>query len=387
MSEPEPEPCPMDEALMEIDEDLFYPQARRDPLRVADFNAFVMQAIGLTIEDYLRGARVVRDYSESLDLKIVSLQPFANFDGMMSASKKELIKEAFTEVWLKVLEILGVMMVGVPAAYNCEEDFSNILYETSEDVNWISQELLKTPGIMVGYEPLCFSRFNSTWQAALNVVNGSNYKSILDGNLPITGLIIDTFNLCGSTIANPITDTGFEVNGHEILDKSLDELKRSVAVKNGIICLVQVADAKLVKRGRSNPYDINKKEVKRVWSRNYRLFPCETKRGAYLPVLKALRELTDPEGIAYQGYISLEVFVGSSEERTIDPVYHSMAASYMPDQAGSWGLPTAAALECGHRARTSWMRLCGELGWQSDWSPKTDAEYVGYSDSVYSGDE
>ncbi|PHH50370.1 3-dehydroshikimate dehydratase [Ceratocystis fimbriata CBS 114723] len=361
----------MDNTLMCIEDSLLTSKTRQNPLRIPDFVDFVKRSFGPDIASYTRAACVVRDYSNRLGLTIISVQPFTNFDGLICPEEKKRIKTAFTDVWVEISDILDVKMVGVPASYgNNEDSLSGNPNLISQDVNWISKVLWKSPGVKVGYEALCFSKWITTWQAALKIINDSNYKSVTKGRPPSTKLIIDTFNLCGSTIANPTTPKGLEMNGHLILGKSLHDLKKAVAVNKGIICLVQVADAKRLMSRTSHSHGISEKEAKMNWSRNHRLFPGEKKRGAYLPVLEILREITNPDGIGYKGYISLEVFMGPHNEELIDKMYHSMAASYRLDHAGALALPTAVALECGHRARTSWMLLCAELGWQSDWTPK-----------------
>lgn len=49
-----------------------------------------------------------------------------------------------------------------------------------------------------------------------------------------------------------------------------------------------------------------------MWGRNARLFPCETDRGGYLPVVELAKVIFDDVG--YRGWVSLEVFSGSAAQ-------------------------------------------------------------------------
>lgn len=74
------------------------------------------------------------------------------------------------------------------------------------------------------------------------------------------------------------------------------------------------------------------------WSRNARLFPCETERGGYLPVGDFAKVLF--EDLGYRGWVSMEIF-----SRTMcEP------GEEVPKEHAERGV-------------RSWKKLCEELGY------------------------
>jgi 4-hydroxyphenylpyruvate dioxygenase len=91
-----------------------------------------------------------------------------------------------------------------------------------------------------------------------------------------------------------------------VLKKSMEKLKRTVDVKK--VFYVQVVDAEKMRAPliEGHAFHTEGQPARMSWSRNARLFAFE--EGGYLPILEVLKAITEPEGLGYQGWISMELF-------------------------------------------------------------------------------
>lgn len=140
------------------------------------------------------------------------------------------------------------------------------------------------------------------------------------------GLIVDGFNSLAREYADPYTPSGLQRSASAssvFLKRHLAELRTTVPGNK--IFLFQMADAGLPPAG--SPLSIPppvESGIPRLqqWSRNCRLFPLETSRGAYLPVTQYARAVL---ATGYSGDLSLEVFNASLHHTDADvPRQHAV---------------------------------------------------------------
>jgi 4-hydroxyphenylpyruvate dioxygenase len=144
----------------------------------------------------------------------------------------------------------------------------------------------------------------NTWRQAWACVNCRPRSNL--------GLIVDAFNSLAREYADPYTPSGLQrsVSASSVyLKRHLADLRTTVPGNK--IFLFQIADAGLPPAGTSlaipPPPESGIPRLQQ-WSRNCRLFPLETSKGAYLPVTQYARTVL---ATGYTGDLSLEVFNAS----------------------------------------------------------------------------
>ncbi|RDW58297.1 hypothetical protein BP5796_12227 [Coleophoma crateriformis] len=90
------------------------------------------------------------------------------------------------------------------------------------------------------------------------------------------------------------------------LERSMEKLKKTIDVKK--VFYVQVVDAEKMRNPlvQGHAFHVDGQPARMSWSRNARLFAFE--EGGYLPVLDVLKAITEPDGLGYQGWVSMELF-------------------------------------------------------------------------------
>jgi 4-hydroxyphenylpyruvate dioxygenase len=233
--------------------------------------------------DMRAAASSVADLCADLDLAVISVQPFRNYDGIICPDEHTARLDEFRE-WMRIAALLRTDTIGVPATIDPRGHHVNDRNAVISDMRELA-ELAATRDMRIAYENLCFSASTSTWQDAWDVVRSVGLDNI--------GFLPDTFNICGSAYADP-GNKGMRVpDAERAFKKSMDELSRRIDPKR--VFAIQVADGEWLPEpigpghpwmqapGVLNPH--------MAWSRNARMFPLE--RGAFLPVLDVLRALTE----------------------------------------------------------------------------------------------
>ena len=144
----------------------------------------------------------------------------------------------------------------------------------------------------------------NTWKQAWTCVNYEPRKNL--------GVIIDSFNSLAREYADPYSPSGLQrspASSTAFLKAHLAEL--AATVPGDKIFLFQIADAGVPEP--SSPLSTPPAEDSGIprlqpWSRNCRLFPLETQRGAFLPVAQYGTAVLST---GYSGDLSLEVFNAS----------------------------------------------------------------------------
>ncbi|KAI9166995.1 3-dehydroshikimate dehydratase [Paramyrothecium foliicola] len=272
-------------------------------------------------------ARKIQQLCSTLNLSVISVQPFRNFDGLIDADlRKERIDEF--KVWLLVAQELHAEFIGVPATIQPNPathtgDMKVIVWDLKE-----LTELAKPYNIRIAYENLCFAAHTQSWPRAWEAVTRT-------GDAANIGFLADTFNLCAVDYADPSALNGKAPKADRRLEDSMERLAKTIPSQS--ICFLQVADAEFMDPPISagHPWMGGCFNAKMAWSRNARLFPFE--KGGYLPVISAVEAVIQT---GWSGWVSMEVFSRSTG---------------VEGEATVW--------EHADRAWTGWARLASTMGW------------------------
>lgn len=272
---------------------------------------------GLSTENLFVAAREIRELCDKGNLEIIGLQPFMFYEGLIDRQEHAKRIEKLS-IWFELIKILKTDIIQIPSNF-LDEGITGDKKTLVEDMRLLADLGLKqTPTVRFVYENLCWGKFVSTWEAAWEIVAAVDRSNF--------GICLDTFNIAGGAWADPSVSGGKLPSADEKLRQSLEQMKKTVDVKK--VFYVQVVDAELMRDPivPGHPWFIEKQDARMGWSRNARLFPFE--EGAYLPILDVLRAITEPDGLNYQGWISLELFSRTmSEEDPNVPKDHASRAA------------------------------------------------------------
>lgn len=278
----------------------------------------------------LLAAADIAKLAAGLHLKIISLQPFRNFDGLRNPDLREERLAEF-KLWVATARQLGTNIIGVPSTLPTvnSADYTGNRDAAAADLAVLAR-LAKRLGVRIAYENLCFAAHVKDWEQAWDRIQlAGEPKQLL--------FLPDTFNICGQTYMNPEDPSGRTPDGAVNLQASLQNLINTVPMHR--MPLLQVADAELLDSPLTSDHPW-RKETRltplMALSRNARLFPFE--ETGYLPVLSVIQALVSA---GWEGWVSMEVFSRTTQvegERTI------------------W--------EHAERAWRSWEKLANFMGWQ-----------------------
>lgn len=321
-----------------------------------------------TISVLMAAAKHVGQLCRDLNIEVVSLQPFRNFDGVTNPILRAKRIAEFG-LWMNVANELRAGVIGVPSTLpviSADEDRTDDDYTGDKDA--IARDLkelaeLAAPrGIRIAYENLCFGRHIQHWEDAWDIINlasredDSSLNSFELGASSNGGLmknlvfLPDTFNICGSKYMDPTTAAGRARNATLAFNQSLKDLTSSIPV--AMMPLLQVADAELpaspldehhpwraaVKGSgtSSTGCEYAKLSPLMALSRNARLFPLE--EDGYLPVVSVVRAFVQA---GWSGWVSMEVFSRTTEKEGDETIWQHAK-----------------------RAWESWLALADAMGWE-----------------------
>ncbi|OAQ70606.1 4-hydroxyphenylpyruvate dioxygenase [Pochonia chlamydosporia 170] len=277
----------------------------------------------------LCAASEVAKLAETLGLRIISLQPFRNFDGLRNREVRRQRVDEF-KLWLAVARELGTDTIGVPSTLPTVrgEDYTGDVEAAAEDLRQLCR-LAKEEGIRVAYENLCFAAYVQDWEEAWERIR-------LAGEVGNLVFLPDTFNLCGRRYMDPEEESGRAAHASANLQASLERLVDVVPMSK--MPILQVADAERLEVPLTEDHPWRKESglvPLMALSRNARLFPFE-KRG-YLPILHVIQILAEA---GWEGWVSMEVFTRTAA---------------VPGERTIW--------EHADRAWRSWQKLADSMGW------------------------
>lgn len=237
-------------------------------------------------------------------LRILVLQPFANFEGWPQGSPEREAALARARGWLSLMEAAGCDMLQVgstdsPAASGDRAKLAADLGELAD--------LLGTRGFRVAYENWCWATHAPGWRDVWEIVRLAGRDNI--------GLCLDTFQSAGGEWGDPTTESGRLAGvDEEALDKSWRESLRELAatVPAERIYFLQISDAYRMEPPlvpRPEPNDDTGLRPRGRWSHDYRPLPYD---GGYLPIADFTRAVL---GTGFRGWLSVEVFDGQFEKK------------------------------------------------------------------------
>lgn len=305
-----------------------------DKIRCAARNGFKgIEIVYADLESYahshqtsmLCSADEIRDLCQQLNVNVLSLAPFENFEGSNVALAERLEK---AKTWIQLASRLGATYLQVPAQYD-EDCRSNHAVVVSDLQRLADLASSIDPNIAIAYEPMSWSVHNSTWQEAFDTI-----KAVDRDNL---GLCLDSFHIVTKLWASPFEQSGIYPNGKESLSQSLERFKRNFPLEK--LFYVQLSDGERFNPpfSKNHPWYLEGEAPEFTWSRHARPFPLETDLGGYMPITQFLQTCVADKG--FHGWISLEIFDRRMREE-------------------SFKIETAAS-----RGKISWANLTSQVIW------------------------
>ncbi|KAH7130927.1 xylose isomerase-like protein [Dactylonectria macrodidyma] len=241
-------------------------------------------------------AKQIKSVADELNLEILMLQPFSNFEGWKKGEQDKKREEAFDRArgWMRVMEAVGTTMLQVGSSDS--EGIASSFDDLASDLAELA-DLLATKGFRIAYENWCWATQAPTWKTVWEIVQKANKPNI--------GLCLDTFQTAGGEYGDPTTTTGLvEASSEEERQsrwkKSLEELATTVPADK--IYLLQVSDAYKMDPPIEDHNDEDGSRPRARWSHDFRPLPC---RGGYLPVQDMLGAVLRT---GFRGWLSIEVF-------------------------------------------------------------------------------
>ncbi|KAE8418530.1 xylose isomerase-like protein [Aspergillus pseudocaelatus] len=245
-------------------------------------------------------AKDIRKQCEAKNLKVMMLQPFANFEGWPRGSKEREDAFARAKGWIEVMRAVGTDLLQVGSTDTPLDKLSATQDNIITDLRELC-DLLATHNMRLAYENWCWSTHAPTWKDVWTLVR------LVDR--PNIGLCLDTFQTAGSEWGDPTTSTGriedFPVEELDRrLEKSLEALASTVPAEK--IYLLQVSDAyKPVRPIEGKMVDGAWPRAR--WSHDYRPRPYG---GGYLPIERVARAVLKT---GFRGWFSMEIFDGGAD--------------------------------------------------------------------------
>ncbi|KZV62450.1 xylose isomerase-like protein [Peniophora sp. CONT] len=283
-----------------------YDDSHTLPLKLDAISQAGFQAIELSFPDILAfgklhtGKEVKEDDYDTLSdvareiarlcaerkLKIMMLQPFANFEGwpLGSAEREDAFKRA--KGWARIMEAAGTDILQIGSTDASGIDTSRVVPDLQELADYLAPR-----GLRIAYENWCWSTHAATWRAVWDIVRAVDRENV--------GLCLDTFQTAGSEWADPTASDGRLASfSADAWRKSLDDLAKKVPKEK--IYLLQISDAYKP----SKPLEdktIDGMPPRGRWSHDYRPVPPE----GYLPVAEVAAAVLRT---GFRGWFSMEVF-------------------------------------------------------------------------------
>lgn len=270
-------------------------------------------------QSMLSAAEETRNLCQRLNVEILSLAPFENFEGSNTPLTERLEK---AKAWIQIASELGATYLQVPAQYNeaCRSNNAAVVSDLQQLADLASTV---HPKIAIAYEPMSWSVHNSTWQDALSTIKAVDRENF--------GLCLDSFHIVTKLWASPFATSGKFPNGETELRQSLERFRTEFPIEK--LFYVQLSDGERFNPpfSKHHPWYLEGEAPEFTWSRHARPFPLEFSMGGYMPVTQFLQTCVVDK--SFNGWISMEVF----DRRMRDQ-------SFKPDTAAS-------------RGKVSWQRL------------------------------
>ncbi|RDW91793.1 xylose isomerase-like protein [Coleophoma crateriformis] len=250
-------------------------------------------------------APAAKDLCDNLGLTIVSLAAFENFEG---ASTPILTRLVIAKEWIALARALGTSVIQIPSTY--DPDASGDWDTIVRDLRLLADlGASGGPCISFAYEALAWGLHIALWEDSLRVVN------LVDR--PNFGLCLDSYHVLARLWADPRSKSGKAPGGDAALKMSLERFMKDCPVDK--IIYVQLSDAERLDPPLLPGHEvyIDSKDPTQLWCLFGRLFPFETEKGGYLPVIDVCRIWLVDKG--WKGWVSMEVFHREMHEEATSP--------------------------------------------------------------------
>ncbi|KAH7193898.1 xylose isomerase-like protein [Fusarium flagelliforme] len=246
----------------------------------------------------------IKSLTDELGLKIMMLQPFANFEGWKKGTHDKQRQEAFDKAkgWMKIMEAAGITLLQVGSSDS--EGISSSFDDLASDLAKLA-DLLAEKNYSIAYENWCWATHAPTWKDVWQIVQKTNRPNI--------GLCLDTFQTAGYEWGDPTTNDGLTAASNsderqKRWEESLKELASTVPADK--IYLLQISDAYKMDPPIEDVKDETGARPRSRWSHDYRPLPCN---GGYLPVQDMVAAVLKT---GFRSWLSVEVFDGLEGENT-----------------------------------------------------------------------
>lgn len=263
----------------------------------------------------VQAAEHVRHLCATHGLRVIVLQPFANFEGWPADAPQRAAAFARARGWARIMQAAGTDLLQVgstdtPAARLATADRDRLAADLAA-----LADALAPLGLRVAYENWCWATHAPTWRDAWDLVRRADRPNL--------GLCLDTFQSAGGEWADPTTGSGLvEVDGGGGGGAAGDEAAlaarwrascRALAaeVPGDKIFFLQISDAYKMTPPLSAEPDEGGLRPRGRWSHDYRPLPYD---GGYLGTQMAefARAVLET---GFRGWWSVEVFDGEFEAK------------------------------------------------------------------------
>jgi 4-hydroxyphenylpyruvate dioxygenase len=267
-------------------------------------------------------AHAIRDLCTERDLRILALQPFRHYEGLVDRNRHaERIDEL--KHWVQLCQIMGdSLFILIPSSFLEPSEITGDRDRLAADLAEAADVAFP---VQIAYEALAWGTYINTWEACWDVIQRANRPNL--------GICLDTFNIAARLWADPTSPTGrLPAAADHDLQESMDRLAREIHPDR--VFMVQLADGERIDP--QTPFlQTPGLPTLLTWSRNARLFPCEEERGGYLPI----REVTDAciTRLGYTGWVSMEVFSRTTiDDSPMVPYEHASRAAQSWQRVLKW---------------------------------------------------
>ncbi|RYP00669.1 hypothetical protein DL764_006443 [Monosporascus ibericus] len=248
--------------------------------------------------------KAIREQVRLHNLRILMLQPLANFEGWPKGSEKR--KDAFERArgWMRIMEAVGtdMLQIGSSDAPGISSSFDELAADLAE-----LADIMATNNMRIAYENWCWATHASTWKDVWQIVAKADRPNI--------GLCLDTFQTAGGEWADPTTKSGLVegLSKDELGTRwkhSLAELASSVPPDK--IFLLQISDAYKTEPPLEAKGNEEGLRPRGQWSHDYRPLPFD---GGYLPIGDFVTAVLKT---GFRSWLSIEVFDSKGPEKYAD---------------------------------------------------------------------
>lgn len=267
-------------------------------------------------DDLFTAAKVIRAMCDAKGLKVLMLQPFANFEGWPEGSDAR--EDAFGRAkgWIRIMQACGAEILQVGSSDSSAEDIGSDRDRFVADLRQLA-DMLAEHGFRLAYENWCWSTHAPAWADVWDIVRRIDRPNV--------GLCLDTFQTAASEWGDPTTSSGLrEDKPREELEEgfrqSLAELSRTIPKDR--IYLLQISDAYKPKQPFGKDKDDSGMPPRARWSHDFRPLPFE----GYLPVVEVTKAVLQT---GFRGWFSYEVFDSGAEGKGKEYDLASFASNAM----------------------------------------------------------